>query len=485
MIKVKQQTKILPSWPQVLFFILVAISLLLRLVLVMRGGQLFNPDEYRYLTSREVALEIYKGEYDDAISILMSTADHLGFKAIGIIPALLELRESRDINNKNAIIPAIFFSLFSSLNIIIIWYIALKLKADELEALYAAFFMATSNAMFYYSSHLFPYDIALTFSLLALYIGLTEGNKLWRSIFTGLFAFLTFFTYNGYWVLTVLTMGLHLFIVYKNKHKVIPSLILMSLGAFIPFVLILAISNLYGNDLWSDYISFSKTINNGVFSDGAIIPFNYFWAAEKIISAVWFILFTIALVQVYKRQSLGAFLWIGSVLFIYGSFITSSVILQKFVVYGRLARQMIPFLALTSAYSLRNIQENKAFGKYFLTLVISIVAIQAYINFRAPLSLTYPQEFIQEMKLRYPDFNPPKNLTYFYTPNIVDFDSYRAYYVQFLFPLPRNYPPVEGEVLMRAKNPLSVFQPFWYDEGYTKEERSAFPQIEMIITKVK
>jgi len=476
-----------PSFFSARFFLMVVllISLLLRWALVMQGGQLFNPDEYRYLTSRVIARELQKGNVQAAVTEATSKADHLGFKIIGILPALAEVKHDRDINSKTAFLPGVFFSLFSWLNILIVWRLALKLGADEREALWAAVLMATSSALFYYASHLFPYDFAMAFGLLALYVGISAKGNFWVSIATGLLGFLCFFSYNGYWSLTALAFVIHIFNPIELNYRLILKSIWVGLGFFIPFVLILWISTLYGNNLWKDYVAFSNTIINGAFSEGAILPFKYFWASEHLTLILWLVLFSFAVITAFKTQPKRLLVGLIGITFVYLCLAVSSVILQKFVVYGRLARQLVPFLALTGAYSLRIIEMDRRLGKVSLALVLCTLVIQAGVNFWKPLHFVYPEEFIEQAQERYPDFRPPRNMTYFYSPNVTDVGPYKAYFIQFVYPLPKEEIPIEGKVLMSAENPLSDFPPFWYDEGYSPEERSAFPSLMMRITIVE
>ncbi len=469
-----------------IFFVMILIlSFIVRWGLVARGGQLFNPDEYRYLTSRVIAREIQKGHYSDAIKEATRKADHLGFKIAGILPALIEVKHDRDINSKTAVVPALFFSLFSWMNIAIVWFLALRLGANESEALWATVLLATSNTFFYYSSHLYPYDLSMTFGLLTLYIGFQSESGDWRSILTGFLGFLTFFIYNGYWTLTAFAFIAHILLPIKHHNRVIVKSVFTIIGFAAPFILLLWVGSLFGNDLWNDYVWFSKTITNGTFSEGTVIPFKYLWATEHIILVIWLLLFSLVVVLLYREHPQRILVWLAGVFFVYGCLSITSVVLHKFVVYGRLVRQLVPFLALIGAYSLSIIGNNKRFGRPVLAAILGIVFIQAGINFHTPLLLTYPAEFIKEVQSRYPDFVPPKNLTYYYSPNVVDVGPYRSYFVKFVIPLPTEASPRQGKVLMSVENPLSAFPPFQYDEWYSSEERSAFPKIEMTITKIE
>jgi hypothetical protein len=87
----------------------------------------------------------------------------------------------------------------------------------------------------------------------------------------------------------------------------------------------------------------------------------------------------------------------------------------------------------------------------------------------------YPADFAKLAQERYPDFLFPKNMTFFYTDNVIDVGPYKAYYIKYITPLPDEVPPIEGKILMSAENPLSSFRPFRYEEGYSPEDKLSFP----------
>ena len=464
--------------PRFLLILLILISISLRWELVRHGGQLFNPDEYRYLISRVVAKDLLKGHCTDALTEITREADHVGFKIIGVLPALVEAT-----HGENILIPSFFFSTFSTLNIVLIWLLALKLGADEAEAVWAAFFMATSNALFYYSPHLFPYDPSLTFGLAGLYISMHKTNIIWISALTGILGFLTFFTYNGYWTLAALVMLVHVFQPAEFKQRFILRSLVTGVSFITPLALVIIVSRHYGNDLLHSYAAFSQMITNGVFSEGATLPFKYLWASEYSVFIIWLALLTVSLFCLPRNPPRRILLWLGGLLFLYASFVILSVLLHKFVVYARLVRQLVPFLALISAYGLRSIQQKYRSGYVISAALVAVVLVQTAFNFHRPFLLTYPRDLAAEVHAQYPDFVPPKNMTFFYTPNMIEAGPYRAYNVKFVFPLPEAQVPAEEEILMNAVNPLSAFLPFRFDEGYSPTQRVHFPLIMMTVTR--
>lgn len=175
---------------------ILAISVLLRWILILRGGQYFNSDETRYLVSLEAAHLLWQGELREALRQFTISPEHLGFKVIGILPALAE-----QLVGPNLVVPAMFFSLFSVLNLYLILLLSQRGQSTANESLYALFFAASCLSLLYYSRHLIPYDIAMSFGLLALYLALTRDQTRQTSLISGGLSFLCFITYNGYWPL--------------------------------------------------------------------------------------------------------------------------------------------------------------------------------------------------------------------------------------------------------------------------------------------
>jgi hypothetical protein len=181
--------------------IILLASILLRWILIFQGGQYYFSDEQRYQTSQEMAELLLHGKVGEAGLKLFSTPEHLGYKVIGIVPALLER-----IVGQSLVLPALFFSLFSVLNLYLIFLLSRRAGSSLSEALFALIFASLSQSLFFYSRHFMPYDVAVTFGLLALYFGLADKPGMGTSETCGALSSLCFITYNGYWILAGLAM---------------------------------------------------------------------------------------------------------------------------------------------------------------------------------------------------------------------------------------------------------------------------------------
>ncbi len=93
------------------------ISLMLRWILIFRGGQYYISDETRYEVSRNAARFLLQNQFGEALRQFTISPEHLGFKVIGIIPALLER-----IVGTSLVFPAIFLASFLSSTFILSFY---------------------------------------------------------------------------------------------------------------------------------------------------------------------------------------------------------------------------------------------------------------------------------------------------------------------------------------------------------------------------
>ena len=115
-----------------------------------------------------------------------------------------------------------------------------------------------------------------------------------------------------------------------------------------PIIFILAISAAAGGDLFGGAIKFSTSVTQGSYSEGWMLPFSSFWYSEHLLILLWAValLFGLWDFAVGSRKEAVIFA-VSGIIFIYGTLVVFSVLLEKFVVYGRLARQMVPFCSVT------------------------------------------------------------------------------------------------------------------------------------------
>lgn len=453
-------------------------SILLRWVLVFQGGQYFFSDEQRYQTSQQMTELLLHGQVREAALKLFSAPEHLGYKVIGMIPALLE-----HIIGQSLVLPAMFFSLFSTLNLYLIFLLSKRVGASAREALFALTFSALSQCLFFYVRHFLPYDVSMTFGLLALYVGLTDRENARRSLVCGALSFLCFVTYNGYWSLAALAMLVHASRRSETMGHKIQRGVSLGLGLILPLFALIACAAPLGINLLEEYRHFAQTITEGNYEEGWSLPFAYFWHTENFLILV---LVLLALYAVFKRRNYTPVVFWGScILFLYVCLVVPSVFVHAFVVYGRLVRPIMPFLVLLSANGLIGLsQDFGQVGQRIVPVVLLVVFVQAAWNFNATFRVAFPRDFVREVQAQYPDFNfSPKRFA-FGAPEVCENNGYAMQNAKFFLAAPESTSIVPGETLLFASHPIN-FLPY-QDEGYTPEQKQAFreAQLRMVFYKL-
>jgi hypothetical protein len=429
-------------------FAVILVSAVARAVLVVSGGQFYWPDEKRYLASREMVTSILHGHPSAALAQLDS-GDHVLFKTIGTIPAGIEAAVGQ-----NPVIPALFFACFSVVNILLVWRLARRGGAAEHEALTAAALFAAANSAFYYARHLLPYDLAMTIGLLA--VDVAQSSQRRNGLVCGLLGGLTFLTYAGYWTLAVaavLVHALHQPSVRQRMRRAVAA----GAAAMVPFLCAASVSAIGGGHLGPNAIAFAQTIVQGDNQEGWRLPFEYLWHAEHLLLLLWVICLAYCVwkwfsATVPSRVTVA----LAAVAAIYALLVLNSVVLGQFVVYGRLARQLVPFFAITAAYGLDRLRMSSFnWGRTVFGTIALVVCLQAIVNFSASLRLTFPEQFKRDGMMLVAGL--PE-------------DSYRWVNASHIYPGPARVSlPPYARVLSERPHPLN-FLPYQF-EGYTPSER--------------
>ena len=455
------------------------VSSVLRWVLILKGGQFYFPDESRYGIAQDALVLLLDGKVKTALLTLLGELAHVGFKFTALIPAFFENRLDTTLA-----LPAIFFSFFSILNLLLIWKIALAADDSPRVANYALFIAAGSQVLLYYSRHIFPYDEAMFFGLLALYVTLKNPNKPRTLFLSGALSFLCLVTYNGYWVIAAFALVANIFYEAKEKHWSLKRSTFLGLGFLTPLALLLLLCFLIGKDFLGDYGVYLQKITQGSFGEGWSLPFEYFWYAEHFFIVIVGLLTILALFHLKEKENKILYIGLGGTLFVYLGLVIPSNFTHTFVVYARTARQLMPFLVLTAAYGLSCLQSWKHGGRWLANFVVAVVFVQALWNYSLEYKLIYPQEFIQELQTQYPDFEISSKMMRFYAPLVCQNNGVLALNYHYIYTWPQSIPPLQDDLLMQAPHPVN-FLPYQYD-GYTPVERQAIrtQKIEMVFYKI-
>lgn len=433
---------------RILLAILV-LSFLLRAFLVLSGGQNYWPDESRYNKSREAAGALWVGDLPGALRVFYH-AGHLLFEVIGVVPATMEI-----IFAPSPKIPALFFALFSVASLWLMWGIVRRVGENERVALFAVGLLALCSTFLYYCRHLLPYDAAMAFGLLSLFVGLRTPSRAFDSLLCGIFSGCAFLTYNGYWVLAGFALLTHTLRPPRTLAWCLRRAFISGCSFALPLVVLFLLSAAAGVDLLQQFLVSSRMNTQGSFSEGWSLPFVFLWHSEHLLILLWAVALIYGLREsalAYRKEAM--ILCLSGIFFIYGTLVVFSVFIEKFVVQGRLVRQLAPFCSILAALFLERLWTTFPKGKALVVAVLVLAVFQAALNFRQPLTQVFPTEF-QRLALE--------------ASGSTEKGKYESVFDHHIYPEPLPAKDA-GRTIIRKRHPLQ-FLPYQY-EGYTPDQRN-------------
>lgn len=460
--------------------ILLGASLAARVGLALQGGQLFFDDESRYLRGVDLYQAILRADFAGLVEVL-KWPEHLAFNFINAAVAPLhhalaffagrgDWSQPENIHLSLPLAAAVL-GLFSVLNLWLVNRIARAAGAGEDEALWATLLLAASNTLFFQARHLQPYDCALTAFLAALWLGLGRGSPR-RWLGGGALAALTFETYNGYWFLVPLLLG-SLWLAPSAWPERLRLTAWWSLG-FLGALLALMLPGLLlgGAHFRLTLVMFSGSARQGLFSEGWSLPFEFLWHSEGWIGGVLAAGLAFAATAALRSDPAAPRLHRWLVLFALAWLLPAffSVVLEKFVVYGRTVRPLLPFACLAAGWSLHRL----ATARPRLAPLLAVpVLTMAALNFAPHFFRIFPRDVEMQVLGQYgmvkrwlsfsgciyqPLLLPGER------PGLALADAQNLYPVRDYL----GYP--EGTELFSVAHPLT-YAPYQY-EGHTPRERA-------------
>ena len=118
---------------------------------------------------------------------------------------------------------------------------------------------------------------------------------------------------------------------------------------------------LFGGRLIESYRTFGAQVTQGDYQEGWRLPFEYLWHAEHGLLILWLASLAWCLATV-RRSAASPRVRVGlaGLLIAFATLAISSTLLHMFVVYGRLARQLVPFFCLLTAFALGRIWASRS-----------------------------------------------------------------------------------------------------------------------------
>lgn len=474
------------------------VSWALRVVLAFHGGQGYWVDEARY--ARALGLEILLAKANltagiDYVVKVPQNAQHVGFLFVAAIPNAVQVAALRiaGIPNKWASyvstmwIGAATLSLSSVASIALVYALARRMSACAREAAIAALLMTCSASMFYYGRHLLPYDSALAMLLLALWLGLTPTRSLVALVAAAIVACSGFLTYYGYCLGALLVVVVSAFWQTKSWHDGLVRGIVAGIAFAVPLAVLTALSLIrHQRPFVLEMLEFSKgSATQCEMSEGWSLPWAYLWHAEHGLLALWVAGAVVALRLVVagdrdvRRRGV---LWLGIAVAFYAGFVLLSCGLERVGAFGRLSRQMVPFLCLTTATAVMSLQQRMHLGKKWVVAAVVLLIVQAGFNFARPFLQLFPQQIYPKIEAFQSDVSydislkgPPVFELREFGPDLAapaiqrDATRYVLLNGQSFGAIEGAKETPAGRVLWRYVHPLQ-FLPYQY-EGYTPRER--------------
>jgi hypothetical protein len=456
--------------------LLLAAASIVRLALVVQGGQLYWPDERLYTQVLDI-FDINQSSWFGIVKALVGTQNHLGFALISAVPAGLQFALGRALSrsvNELMVLPGVMLSQISVAAIALVYAIARRAGRDRVEALLAAGLMASATTMFYYARHLLPYDSSMAFALLALWCGLGTTRR--DSLLCGAAAGAAFVAYNGYWLLVAVVLLVHVFHAGRTARRVaFVRAVFAGLGFLLVPLTIVAVELATGAPLlMSGMQRLAGTVTDGYMPEGFSVTWAYLWHAEHGLLLVWlaaalFVVFDTGEWNLGRRHT--ATVWIVSAVFVYLGLAFSSALLHVFVVMGRQSRQLVPFFCLATAAAIAQLFERRRWAGWVIGACAAALMLQVGWNFRQPLQQRFPRDVIAEITTEYGPVDRDSTLE---GPPLTDTHEPSRWMLlnaQHLYHPRAPRPPLRSGILevLRIPHPLQ-FLPYQY-EGFGPTER--------------
>jgi hypothetical protein len=461
---------------------IVAASALARIELCQRGGQYFFGDELRYERAVQLYFAFANGDAH-AIREILALPDHSLFTCLGaLVTAVQRLlaqatpygdwRRHPEFAGFTIRLGSCMLSLFSALNVLLVYRLARVMRSDREEAVWAALVMAVSNTAFYYSRHLLPYDCAICAGLLAMLAGLGAPTAK-RAVLCGMLAGCAYHLYNGYWFLPPVVF-LAYFGAWRGEQRRMALAAALGGGFALAMGTPLFIGTLAGGyGYWRTLAAFSGTVTQGLFSEGWSLPWAYLWASEGWLGAALLACVVLAAgreLAAGRRLQSRVGTWLALLGAAYGLLVLSSVVMERFVVYGRTVKPLVPLFSLLAGWALRLLIGERTWLK---VLGAAALAASGFIMFAPHFSRVFPRDV--EIAVLRDVGNPKHSLSVsgsIYIPLSAPVRRPDLVLVnaQMIYPIRSYIGYPAGTTLLRVEHPLT-YPPFQF-EGHTPRERA-------------
>jgi hypothetical protein len=478
----------------------------LRFNLSFKGGQFFIVDELRYRSGHHLLSFLSDFNITGAIDYLINNSAHTLFILFASIFELFRYLvihlfiddsiPAYELNNSTIGIgySASLNSIFSSINIVLVYLIVRSFGGNKMQGILASALLSLSVVNFYFSRHLIPYDLSISLSLISFYfIGKSRNGYKYQFI-CGLFSGLSTLTYFGYWILALIAL---LSCILRNNNICYKAAFWCGIGGLTPLLILQFIGYLVGlnyiHNVW-EFVLATQSNQMGDPYSGLKVYFDYMWKADNILFyfMLFFTLFSSLYIKasfnfILNHRSIGFF----STLFILIILFYLSQVEGSFVLYGRTAKMVVPFICVACSYPLFVFLKIKKKQSIIYLIIISFISllIISIFNHLKVLNIVYPRNIKDEALQISNNFEEFSTLS---GKNIRKLERHKASAPYSLINAQWLVPPLtisvkdipKGKVLLKAQHPYSSFPPYLFLH-YNNIERSIIQNnnLEMLFIK--
>lgn len=449
-----------------------------RVPLVLSGGRFFIADEGRYLHGMRLYHAVMHGEWAVARGALQH-ADNFGFifasalctagqHLLAFVSGQSEWVPSWQSLQHTLYLGGILLALAPLVGGWFLYRLAQRFGASDGEAFCAALILSLSNTAFYFSRHLFPYDLSLAMALGAAMVAAGPGGA-GRSLTAGLIGGAAFHVYNGYWYLLPLIAAARLAGVGSPRER-ISGVVFTLVGEFLGVALPYAWGSwMFGPDFFRSATIYARSVVQGLYREGWSFPAEYFWASEGIFGLLVVALPLAAGVRSKETIPPRVRALSAGIAGVYLLWVVVSVVAHVFVINARMTKPLVPLIALVGGWGLSWCwQANRGVG---VAAAAAIVAA-SLINLLPNYVLVFPREFEAAAigRVGHPKRAASVSGTFFASsPVTVTAPDYLLLNAHYLFPVRGALSIPEGEIVFSAEHPLA-HRPYQFD-GFTPRQR--------------
>jgi len=453
-------------------------------LLLSESGQLYWPDEFRYLHVMHLIDSLSKGEIVDGLLWVFERENQAGsrpaYSFLATIPVFIQglAYLFTGLEPKDPVfyrIPAIV-NVVISLGVAVLFYRIIFLILEEqslaLVGVFVYGLLANTNM---YVRHLFPYDVALLLLMASLLVLLKHQvcSEQWRSqiMVAGFLAGVGATAYPGYYPFVLILLAA-LAVNHAGSWRPIPVFLASTIAVFILWEVI---ARLAGSSFIGASRGWLATPQHGSFNEGYRFFPLYLLDVEGVAGMALLALFAyfwvVAIKGGYGRTEIAivAMATVG-----YLAYASIVVMFRHVVVYGRLLHMYLPFLVLAAMLVIKSLKVGWArqavVSALLLASVVSFVPMAAN-----AITIRFPRDIERGLASSFPGARICKMMPT-EADNFGDASTECDLIIEnvrHLYPLPpvfESQAPTGFVLTGVHKHPLQ-FVPYWF-EGYDPNERT-------------